>query len=81
MVGAASAAKVGQARARAADVLLVVRQAQAADATPLHQFTNVLTAQGIPTPSGTSTGTSIGTGCGTWQPASALRVLAYAEAA
>lgn len=68
---AASAAKSNQARARAADVLPFVRQAQAAGATSLHQLAAALTARGIPTPSG----------CGAWHPASVRRVLAYVQQA
>jgi len=68
---AAAAVKSEQARARAADVLPYVRQAQAAGATSLHQLAAALMARGIATPSGS----------GTWHPASVRRVLAYAEAA
>lgn len=66
---AASAAYAAQARARAADVLPIVRQAQAAGATSLRQIAAALTARGIPSASGT----------GAWHAGSVRRVLAYAD--
>ncbi len=71
LAGVAMAAKMEKAGSRAADVLPIVKQAQAAGAASLAQIADALTARGIPTPSGS----------GAWHPASVRRVLAYAEAA
>ena len=67
----ATAAKVAQADTRAADVVPIIRQEQAAGATSLGQIAAALTARGIPTPSGS----------GVWHRATVQRVLARAEAA
>lgn len=66
---AASAAYAAQARARAADVLPIIRQAQAAGAASLRQIAAALTARGIPSASGV----------GAWHAGSVRRVLAYAD--
>ena len=50
---AASAANAALARARAADVLPIIRQAQKAGAGSLRQIAAALTARGIPSASGT----------------------------
>ena len=58
-------------RARAVDVLPIIRQAQAAGAVSLRQIAAALTARGIPNASG----------AGAWHAGSVRRVLAYAGAA
>ena len=68
---AAAAASASQAKARAADVLPLIRQAQKAGATTLQAVADAMTARGIPTPGGR----------GGWHPATVKRVMAYAVAA
>ena len=68
---AASVVNAVQARARAADVLPIIRQAQAAGAGSLRQIAAALTARGIPSASGN----------GAWHAGSVRRVLAYADQA
>lgn len=68
---AASAVYAAQARARAADVLPIIRQAQAAGAASLRQIAAALTARGIPSASKN----------GAWHANSVRRVLAYADRA
>ena len=68
MARLANAAYSGQQRQRAADVLPLIRQAQAAGATTLQSIADAMTARGIPTPGGR----------GGWHPSTVSRVLAAA---
>ncbi len=63
----ASDANAARARARAADVLPIIRQAQAAGASSLREIAAALTARGIPSPSS----------AGAWHAGTVRRVLAY----
>src|ERR1700712_2310471 len=54
---AAAAASSAQAKRRAADVLPLIRQAQAAGATTLQTIAHPMTARGIPSPGGREGGT------------------------
>ena len=68
MAKIAAAAKVDQARQRAADVAPYIQQAQKAGATTLQQIADAMTNRGIPTPSGR----------GSWHPGTVSRAMGYA---